>query len=51
MDYFFGVVQNKFYKKNPKTVNELKDFIGSAFTEFDIGRNLLNRVSERPGDV
>ena len=30
MIYFFGgVVKNKVYEKNPKTVNELKDYIHS----------------------
>ena len=39
MDFFFwGVVKNKEYvknKKNPKTVNELKDCIYDAFREID----------------
>ena len=36
MDFFFwGVVKNKMYEKNPKTVNELKDYIYDAFREID----------------
>ena len=32
MDFFFwGVVKNKVYEKNPKTVSELKDYIHDAF--------------------
>ena len=40
MDFFFGgVVRNKVYKKNPKAVNELKDYIYDAFREVDEDRN------------
>ena len=40
MDFFFwGVVKNKVYKKNPKTVNESKDYIHDAFSEIEEDRN------------
>ena len=40
MDFLFGsVVRNKVYKKNPKTVNELKDYICDASIEVDEDRN------------
>ena len=38
---FLGCCKNKVYKKNPKTVNELKDYsyIYDAFREVDEDRN------------
>ena len=45
MDFFFwGVVKNKVYEKNPKTVNELKYYIFDAFREIDEDQNLSHTV-------
>ena len=41
---FGGVVKNKVYEKNPKTVNELKDYILNAFKEIDEDQNLCRTV-------
>jgi hypothetical protein len=47
MDFFFwGVVKNKVYERNPHTVNELKDYISDAFTEIDGDRNLCRTVCQ-----
>ena len=47
MDFFFGgVVKNKVYEKNPKTVNELKDYIQDAFKDIDEDRNLCRTVCQ-----
>ena len=37
--FFWGVVKNKVYEKNPKTVNELKDYIHDIYKEIDKNRN------------
>ena len=39
-----GVVRNKFYEKNRKIVNKLKDYIRGAFSEIDEDRNLCRTV-------
>ena len=45
MDFFFcGVVKNKFYERNPHTVDELKEYISEAFTEIDADSNLCRAV-------
>ena len=45
MDFVFGVVvKNKVYEKNPKTINELKDYIHDAFKDIDEDRNLCRTV-------
>ena len=47
MDFFFwGVVKNKVYEKNPKTVNELEDYICDAFREIDENQNLCHIVCQ-----
>ena len=47
MDLFFwGVAKNKVYEKNPKTVNELKDYIYDAFREIDENQNLCCTVCQ-----
>ena len=47
MDFFFwGVVKNKVYEKNPKTVHELTDYIHDAFREIDEDRNLCRTVCQ-----
>ena len=47
MDFFFwGVVKNKVYEKNPKTINELKDYIHDALREIDEDRNLCRTVCQ-----
>ena len=49
MDFFFlGCCKNKVYKKNPKTVNELKDYsyIYDAFREVDEDRNQCRTVCQ-----
>ena len=47
MDFFFwGVVKNKVYEKDPKTVNELKDYIHDAFREIDKNQNLCCTVCQ-----
>ena len=46
MDFFLGGdVKNKVYK-NPKTVNELKDYIHDAFREIDEDRNLCRTMCQ-----
>ena len=44
ISFFGGVVKNKVYEKNPKTVNELKDYILDAFKEIDEDQNLCRTV-------
>ena len=45
MDFFFwGVVKKKMHEKNPKTVNEIKDYIYDAFREIDENRNLCRTM-------
>ena len=44
ISFFGGVVKNKVYEKNPKTVNELKDYILDAFKEIDENQNLCHTV-------
>ena len=47
MDFFFGgVVKNKAYEKNPKIVNELKEYICDEFREVDESRNLCRTVGQ-----
>ena len=48
VDFFFflGVVKNKVHEKNPKTVNNLKDYICDAFREIDENRNLCRSVRQ-----
>ena len=47
MDFFFwGVVKNKVYKKNPKAIIELKDYIHDAFKDIDEDRNLCCTVCQ-----
>jgi len=47
MDFFFwGVVKNKVYEKNPKTVHELTDYIHDAFREINEDRNLCRTVCQ-----
>ena len=47
MDYFsWGIAMNKVYKRNPNTVNELKDYISDAFTEVDGYRSLFHIVCQ-----
>ena len=47
MDFFFwGVVKNKVYEKNSKTVNELKDYIYDSFREIDENQNLCSTVCQ-----
>ena len=44
-DFFFlGVVKNKVYEKNLKTVTELKDYILEAFKEINEDQNLCRTV-------
>ena len=50
MDYLRGVVKNKFYERNPNTVNELKDYILEAFTEIDENRNLCRTLCQSVSD-
>ena len=44
ISFFEGVVKNKVYEKNPKTVNELKDYILNAFKENDEDQNMCRTV-------
>ena len=45
MDFFFwGITKNKVYEKNPKTANELKDFIHDELRETVENRNLCRTV-------
>ena len=45
IDFFFcDVVKIKMYEKNPKTVNESKDYILDALREIDRDRNLCRTV-------
>ena len=37
--HFLDVVKNEVYEKNPKTVNELKDYIREEYREIDEDRN------------
>ena len=47
MDFLFGdVVKNKVYEKNPKTINELKDYIHGAFRDIDEDRSLCRTVCQ-----
>ena len=51
MDFFFwGVVKNKLYEKNPKTVKELKDYILDAFREIDKDQNLCRTLCHSVSD-
>ena len=46
-DFFWGgIAKNKVYKKNPKTVNELKDYIYDKFRETDENCNLCCTVCQ-----
>ena len=44
MDFFRGVVKNKVYEKNPKTVNQLKDYIYDAFREIHENQSLCRTM-------
>ena len=45
MNFFFGgIVKNKVYEKNPKTINELKDYIHETFRKIEICAALCDRV-------
>ena len=44
ISFFGGVVKNQVYEKNPKTVNELKEYILDAFKEIDEDQNLCRTV-------
>ena len=45
MDFFFwGVVKNKVYERNPHTVDELKEYILEAFIEIDADQDLCRAV-------
>ena len=47
MDFFFwGVVKNNVYEKNPETINELKDYIHDAFKNIDEDRNLCRTMCQ-----
>ena len=47
MDFFFlGVVKNKMYEKNPKIMNELKDYIRDTFEDIDEDQNLYLNVCQ-----
>ena len=47
MGFFFeGIVKNKVYEKNPKTLNELKDYIHDASKDFDEDRDLCRTVCQ-----
>ena len=47
MAFFFGgVVKNKVYEKNPKTVNKLKDCSHDAIREIDENPNLYRTVCQ-----
>ena len=47
MDFFFwGVVKDKVYEKNPKTVNEFQDYIHDAVREIDENLNLYRVVCQ-----
>ena len=47
MDFFEGgVVKNKVYEKDPKTVNESKDYIYDAFIQIGENRNLCLTVCQ-----
>ena len=47
MDFFFwGVVKNKVYEKNPTTVNQLKDYIYDAFREIHENQSLCHTVCQ-----
>ena len=47
MDFFFGgVVKNNVYEKNPKTLDELKDYINGAFREIDEKNHLCRTVCQ-----
>ena len=49
--FFWGVVKNRVYERNPHTMNELKDNISGAFSEIDGDRNLCHTVSECSGQI
>ena len=52
MDFFFGgVVKNKLYEKNPKTVNDFKYYIYDTFREIDENEVVPRCVSECFGQV
>ena len=44
ISFLGGIVKNKVYEKNPKTVDELKDYILDAFKEIDKDQNLCRTV-------
>ena len=47
MNFFFGgVAKNKVYEENPKTTNELEDYIYGAFKDIDKDRNLCRTVCQ-----
>ena len=47
MGFFFGgVVKNKMYEKNPKTINESKDCLHEAFKDIDEDRYLCRTVCQ-----
>ena len=47
MDFFFGgVVKNKVYEKNPKTINESKDYIHDAFKDIEEDRSLCRTMCQ-----
>ena len=47
---FEGVVKNKFYEKNPKTVNDIKDYIHDVLFEIGKDRNLYSTVFQNALD-
>ena len=47
ISFFGGIVKNKMYEKNPKTVNELKDYVVDAFKKIDEDQNFCRTVCHR----
>ena len=51
MDIFFwGVVKNKVYERNPQTVDEMKEFITEAFMDIDSDRKFCRTVCQSVSD-